>query len=159
MAAFICTCRAMGANAHWYDTVDQTGCVVHDRVSRLQFERDEALADKARLKRQVDDLADTLSLIAALVDHRKPTTGEELIASVKRVVDDRDWKHAAWARLTGDDFGKRAMKECRECHDRVSICLHAQKAQDDSFLNSLKAQAEIEELRSRLAFLEEKEKL
>lgn len=39
-----------------------------------------------------DDLVDTLNKIAMIVDHRGPKCGEDLIATVKSIVEDRDAK-------------------------------------------------------------------
>jgi hypothetical protein len=60
------------------------------------------------------------------------------------MVEDRDLKHKAWAKLTGDDHGKRSMKQCADCGDRVSICHHAQKAQDDARIYAIGLQQRLE---------------
>ena len=137
MASFICTCRNITGTAKQ----DATGCVVHDRISRLQFERDEAIQDKERHKRHVDDIVGTMNEIAAVVDHRGNTLGDELVASVKRLAEDRDHTHKLWARLTGTDSGNRVIMECNHpgCHDRVSVCNHATASLDENRMQLIQA--------------------
>ena len=144
MPPFVCTCRSISGTVKQ----DVTGCVVHDRVSRLQFERDEALQDKERHKQHVVNLTEIMKEIALVVDHRSNTLGDELVKTIKQLTKDRDHTHKLWARLTGVDGGKRVVFECfnPECRDRVSVCNHAAKAIDEHRMQLMNAHQQLVEI-------------